>query len=179
MLTHRAPCRVRYALTCPYLAALDERPLPVPSPVSRYGAAVAAVLLAATALSACSDSDKPTAAPSSPSTTTTATTPPVNVPGPMKTKTAIADPVDVAIDVQIAKGKVTSNQPNARAKIGDRVLLRVVSDVADEVHVHGIDKSLKLAATVPGSLIFVVKQKGTFEIETHMSKKVLSKLAVS
>jgi hypothetical protein len=48
---------------------------------------------------------------------------------------------------------------------GDRVVVVVKSDVADEVHIHGYDVSRDVEAGGTARLAFVAKTPGRFEIE--------------
>ncbi|MEU8527222.1 MULTISPECIES: hypothetical protein [Streptomyces] len=63
-------------------------------------------------------------------------------------------------------------------KKGDRVTLRVTSDRADTLHVHGYDRELPLAAGRPATLTFTADRTGLFEVETHESGLVLTQLVV-
>ena len=51
--------------------------------------------------------------------------------------------------------------------------------LTDEVHIHGYDKELPLTPGKPASVKFTADMKGTFEIETHESDKLVAKLVVS
>jgi hypothetical protein len=81
--------------------------------------------------------------------------------------------------VTVAKGKVTPSGATIKVKAGQTVLVTAVSDAADEVHVHGYDKELPLTPGKPASVKFTANMKGTFEIETHESGKLVAKLVVS
>jgi plastocyanin len=86
---------------------------------------------------------------------------------------------DVTINVTVANGKVNPSGASINVKAGQTVLITAVSDAADEVHVHGYDKQLPLTPGKPASVRFVANMKGTFEIETHESNKLVAKLVVS
>jgi hypothetical protein len=45
------------------------------------------------------------------------------------------------------------------------ITIRVTSDTADELHVHGYDLKANLAAGVPGEITFTPNAAGVFEIE--------------
>lgn len=134
------------------------------------------------------DSDSgasPSTTPSAPASTPTAL--PTTTPTPGKPNTSTpsntADPsgeqADVTINVTVANGKVTPNGATIKAKAGQTVLVTAVSDAADEVHIHGYDKELPLTPGKPASVKFTADMKGTFEIETHESGKLVAKLVVS
>jgi plastocyanin len=134
------------------------------------------------------DSDSgasPSNTPSAPASTPTAL--PTTTPTPGKPNTSTpsntADPsgeqADVTINVTVANGKVTPSGATVKAKAGQTVLVTAVSDAADEVHIHGYDKELPLTPGKPASVKFTADMKGTFEIETHESDKLVAKLVVS
>jgi hypothetical protein len=118
-----------------------------------------------------SPSTAPTSAPTSVSTPTgTATQPQTSTP---------SNTADVTINVTVANGKVNPSGASINVKAGQTVLVTAISDAADEVHVHGYDKQLPLTPGKPASVRFVANMKGTFEIETHESNKLVAKLVVS
>ncbi|MGN6246132.1 MAG: cupredoxin domain-containing protein [Motilibacteraceae bacterium] len=83
-----------------------------------------------------------------------------------------------AISVSIAGGKVSPAPDRIQVKTGTTVTLTVTSDVADQVHVHGIDKEFDVGPGVPGSITFTVTDPGVYEVETHESGKTLFQLVV-
>lgn len=89
-------------------------------------------------------------------------------------------PID--IEVTIEGGEVSTLTDRVRVAVGDTVRLVVHSDVADEVHVHGIEVLLPVEPGAPASLEFVVPEgtaPGLYEIETHESALQLLQLEVS
>jgi len=85
----------------------------------------------------------------------------------------------VTINITVANGKVNPSGSSIKVKAGQTVLITAVSDAADEVHVHGYDKELPVQPGKPASVKFTANMKGTFEIETHESGKLVAKLVVS
>ena len=79
----------------------------------------------------------------------------------------------------IANGKVSPSGASIKAKAGQTVRVTGTSDVADELHIHGYDKEIELTPGKPASLTFKADTKGTFEIETHETAKLVAKLVVS
>ena len=61
---------------------------------------------------------------------------------------------------------------------GDQVQIKVQSDVADEVHVHGYDLMKDVAPGGPVSFDFPADIEGLFEIELEDSKTELAELSV-
>jgi len=138
-----------------------------------------AAVAAATALVAltvgCSSDEEPAAQPSStttaapaPSTTTaSATTPP---------PTTEANQV---ISVAVTAGTVTPAPAAVDVTLGSTVVIEVTSDVVDELHVHGYDKTLALPAGQPARLELPATIPGQFEVELHEGGQLLFTLRVS
>jgi hypothetical protein len=61
---------------------------------------------------------------------------------------------------------------------GDTVRLRFVSDVAEEVHIHGYDRYVNVPAGGSARTRFKANAEGIFEIESHGSGELLAKLQV-
>ncbi|WP_435058848.1 hypothetical protein [Streptomyces sp. bgisy060] len=74
----------------------------------------------------------------------------------------------------------TVQPPPSRIELekGERLTLRVTSDRADTLHVHGYDRELPLAPGVPASLTLTADRTGLFEVETHESGLLLTQLVV-
>jgi hypothetical protein len=129
------------------------------------------------------------ASPSAPATTpgetpssapTTASTPSGPKTGtPSNTADPSGEQADVTINVTVANGKVNPSGQSIKVNAGQTVLVTAVSDAADELHIHGYDKELELAPGKPASVKFTADMKGTFEVETHESGKLVAKLVVS
>ncbi|TDX08488.1 cupredoxin domain-containing protein [Kribbella sp. VKM Ac-2566] len=127
-----------------------------------------------------------TPSPSAPASTPTSTLP-TSTPTPGKPNTSspsnTADPsgeqADVTVDVTVANGKVNPSGATIKVKAGQTVLVKAVSDAAEELHIHGYDKELELTPGKPASVKFTANMKGTFEVETHKSGKLVAKLVVS
>jgi len=78
------------------------------------------------------------------------------------TTTTIADPADVVIADGVASGAGVFTY-----EVGDTVDITVISDVDDELHVHGYDLVFALSGGVPLTLDFVADIPGIFEVEVH------------
>ncbi len=61
---------------------------------------------------------------------------------------------------------------------GDTVRLRVVSDSADHLHLHGYELAAELQPGTPLTLKFVAAHSGRFELELHHSHASLGNLEV-
>jgi hypothetical protein len=141
-------------------------------------------------LAGCGDEGGAGSSPSSPSsptsgppvtvmpTVSTPATPPKNA-TPSNTTDPSGDEADVNVEVTITGDKVSPSGANIKVAAGNTVKIVGTSDVEEELHVHGYDKTLALKPGKPGSLIFTADTKGTFEVETHESGKLVAKLVVS
>jgi len=91
---------------------------------------------------------------------------------------APAEPVTAReFEFEVAQGKVTG-PPQLQVNQNERVILRVRSDVADELHVHGYDLSAPLPAGEQVSLTFVAGRSGRYEVELHGAHRDLGALEV-
>ncbi|WP_418961318.1 hypothetical protein [Streptomyces tritici] len=63
-------------------------------------------------------------------------------------------------------------------KKGERLTLRVTSDRADTLHVHGYDRELPLRPGESAVLTLIADRTGLFEVETHDTGLLLTQLAV-
>ena len=132
--------------------------------VLRASLAAAALLV----LAACGEGDDSPTVQSSGSTPTTVATGPT-------TSSATAATV---LAVTVRGGSVVEGASRQRATLGQSVTVRVTSDVADEVHVHGYDKTIPVAAGRTAEVTFVANIPGVFEVEFEKSHKVLFTLEV-
>ncbi|MER6101516.1 hypothetical protein ABT115_03995 [Streptomyces sp. NPDC001832] len=82
------------------------------------------------------------------------------------------------LEIVVSHGKVTPAPGRTEIKKGRIVELRVRSDHADTLHVHGYDKEARLPAGKTVSLTFTATRTGLFEVETHESGLLLTQLVV-
>lgn len=82
------------------------------------------------------------------------------------------------ISVEVKGGKVVSGPKVTRLKRDDPVTLTILSDRADELHVHGYDLHLKLVPNQAATLQFVAKRTGRFSYELHKSGTELGVLEI-
>ena len=128
---------------------------------ARLGAFLAAGLLVA--LASCGSGDSPTIAvpEATPATPTTA-----------------AAAAGTVLAVTVRGGSVVEGASRQRAPLNQPVTIRVTSDVADEVHVHGYDKRVDVAPGRPAEVTFVANIPGVFEVEFERSHRLLFTLEV-
>ncbi|MGI5448951.1 hypothetical protein ACQEVM_24930 [Streptomyces sp. CA-243310] len=100
-------------------------------------------------------------------------------PQPARTPRSSENPdVDRTVTVVVRDGKVVPAPGRVEVGRGERVALRVTSDRADTLHVHGYDKELALPAGQEATLVLTADRTGLFEVETHESDLVLTQLLV-
>ena len=124
-----------------------------------------ACMLAATALAGCGSKDS--SSTSSTDATTDETT----------TTTEVAKPTVVSIVV--VNGAPEGGIVRQTVSKGDRVVLVVKSDVADEIHLHGYDKSTDVTAGGTARLPFTATIPGRFEVELESRGVQIADLTVN
>ncbi|MGW8885562.1 hypothetical protein [Streptomyces sp. NPDC055749] len=85
---------------------------------------------------------------------------------------------DRTLDIEVSQGAVRPAPGRTEVKKGDRIALRVRSDRADTLHVHGYDKEMRLPAGRTATLTVTADRTGLFEVETHESGLLLTQLVV-
>ncbi|MFF0344295.1 cupredoxin domain-containing protein [Kribbella sp. NPDC004875] len=121
----------------------------------------------------------PSSTPTSSLPTNTPTPGSPNTSSPSNTTDPSGEQADVTVDVTVANGKVNPSGATIKVKAGQTVLVKATSDADEELHIHGYDKELELTPGKPASVTFTANMKGTFEVETHKSGKLVAKLVVS
>jgi hypothetical protein len=100
-------------------------------------------------------------------------------PAPSPTDTGLSpEPAPTEFDVTVMGGSV-SGVGNHEVAQGTDVLIHVVADVTDEVHVHGYDLHAEVAPGVPGDVRFVADAPGVFEVELEGAGLLLLTLTVT
>ena len=137
--------------------------------VAGLAVAVAAVLTGCGGSDDDSSSGQPT---TSAATATSPTTPGSGSGSPTEGGTVV--------EATIAGGKVTPDPSRKiQVKAGHEVHIRVTSDQADEVHVHGYDIEAEVGPGEPADIDFTADIPGQFEVEAHeLSPPLLFTLVV-
>jgi FtsP/CotA-like multicopper oxidase with cupredoxin domain len=78
-----------------------------------------------------------------------------------------ADPVARSLDLTLSNGAVPATQRVLRVDKGDTVRLRVTSDAAGELHLHGYRVQSVLAPGVAAEISFKAFASGRFLLEWH------------
>jgi len=92
--------------------------------------------------------------------------------------TTVAAGSATVLAVTVRGGSVVDGAARQRATVNQPVTVRVTSDAADEVHVHGYNKTFEVAAGKTGETTFVANIPGVFEVEFEKSGKLLFTLEV-
>jgi hypothetical protein len=124
-------------------------------------AVAAACVLAVAALAGCGSDDGENASTTETTTTTTTTTP---TPTDTTTTTTEAETPTI-VRIMVVDGQPQGGIVRKTVSKGDQVVLVVTSNVADEVHLHGYDKSRDVEAGGTVRLAFKATIPGRFEAE--------------
>ncbi|TXS77858.1 hypothetical protein [Streptomyces sp. sk2.1] len=98
-------------------------------------------------------------------------------PAPGATRSGETRP-DTDLEIVVSRGRVSPAPGRTEVEKGGTVRLRVRSDRADSLHVHGYDKEARLPAGRTVTLTFTADRSGLFEVETHESDLLLTQLVV-
>lgn len=92
-----------------------------------------------------------------------------------------ADAPDAAnvVSVTVDGDTITPEPGKVPIAVGEDVTIKVTSDVAEEVHVHGYDKMMDLEPGVENKVTFTADIPGLFEVELEDSGTLLLELEVS
>ena len=149
--------------------------------VERTGRTAPRLLLVAplvVALAGCAGTAAPAAtspAATSPSAGAPAASEP---PSAAESAPAAGTPAGQRIEVTVAGGQVSGDTGRVPVAAGEEVTLVVTSDVADEIHVHGYDRTIGISPSRPAQLSFAATVPGVFEVELHEVGTVLLTLQV-
>lgn len=82
-----------------------------------------------------------------------------------------AEPARQSFELTITGNAVPASQRVLRVLKGDAVVLRVTSDAAGEIHIHGYRQDTKLATAGAAELRFMAHATGRYRIEWHPAVK--------
>jgi hypothetical protein len=82
------------------------------------------------------------------------------------------------ISVKVRGGKATGDTGKVTVPLGSPVVISVSSDVADEMHVHGYERTVKVPAASTASVVFTANKPGTFVVELENPQVPLLQLQV-
>lgn len=85
---------------------------------------------------------------------------------------------DRTVAISVTDGRVDPTPGRTEVEAGTTVAFTITSDRADEVHLHGYDRTVRLRPGEPGTLRVTADRTGRFELETHASGLLLTQLLV-
>jgi hypothetical protein len=88
-------------------------------------------------------------------------------------------PTAQVIEVTYSGGQVTGVESRVEVPLGEQVLLRITSDVAEEIHVHGYDIYIDVPAGGTAEQTFTADLPGAYEVELHDAGRPLFQLRVA
>lgn len=81
--------------------------------------------------------------------------------------------------VRVRAGEPVGGVAALSARSGDRVRFAVLSDAADELHLHGVDLTRELAPGRRALVSFRADAEGVFEVELHGSGRQVAELTIA
>jgi hypothetical protein len=83
------------------------------------------------------------------------------------------------LEVTIKGGTVTPTNEQLQAAVSEQIIIRVNSDVADELHVHSNpEHTFKIEAKPGQTFQFTAEVPGQVDVELHQLKKTIATIAV-
>jgi heme/copper-type cytochrome/quinol oxidase subunit 2 len=81
----------------------------------------------------------------------------------------------LTINIVIAKGKTIPSGEKIDVRVGQKVIMNVISDSDDEIHAHtdGAGYEMQVQAGRPTKGSFTIKSPGSFEVESHHLEKII------
>lgn len=146
--------------------------------MNRRTAALAAALVL---LTGCSAGRSTAAAPTTsaaPPTTATSAAPTTTATALTAGPTTSTAPAGTVVEVSYTGGEVSGDTGRVRVRSGEPVTLRVISDVPEQVHVHGVDEYVDLAPGRTATATFPAPAPGLYEVELHDAGVALTRLEV-
>ena len=99
--------------------------------------------------------------------------------GPSDMSNDQAPPTRLVVDVTIKDGKVTPTNEQLQAGVKEQIVIRVNSDVADELHVHSTpEHSFNVEAKPMQSFQFTVDVPGKVDVELHKLSQTIATIRV-
>lgn len=87
-------------------------------------------------------------------------------------------PVASSFDFVVRNGERVAGPVAMQAKEGDDVEIKVTSDRADELHLHGYDLHTAIKPNEPAALYFKATHSGRFDVELHHAGVALGALEI-
>ena len=96
----------------------------------------------------------------------------------MRNASSRVPPVANSFDFVVKHRERAAGPVAMKVREGEDVEIKVTSDVADEVHIHGYDLHTAVNAGQPAVLYFKATHSGRFEVELHKSNVTLGALEI-
>jgi ABC-type glycerol-3-phosphate transport system substrate-binding protein len=136
---------------------------------------VAAVFAVCALLAGCGGDDGDGQAAATTAAAATSTTSPTSTSDATTTTAGFSGTL---IEIKVTGDQVETAERRVTVDAGERVRIRVESDVADEVHVHGYDLKKDVAPGKPATIEFTANVEGSFEVELEAAHRKLIDLQV-
>jgi len=141
------------------------------------GALICGAVVAGLLLSGCTSTAEPqsSASPtgaSSPAESSSSAALPTSVPA---ASPSLNPDYALTINVTITKGKTIPSGEKINVRVGQKVILNVISDTDDEIHAHigGAGYEMQVQAGSPAKGSFTIDSPGSFEVESHHLEKII------
>jgi hypothetical protein len=103
---------------------------------------------------------------------------PISSEPPGEATAAVPAPVAASFDFVVKDGQRVAGPVSMQAREGVDVSIKVTSDRADELHVHGYELHTPVKPNEPAALYFKATHSGRFEVELHQAHLQLGTLEV-
>lgn len=121
--------------------------------------------------------------PPPPTSSTTEPATPTKVPPVTTRSTAAPSPTTPADDLTVVEVVVREGRAITEGRVevalGNRISMRLDSDARLLVHIHGFDEEFPVEAGVPTVYEFEADIPGIFEVEDHVTHRLLIELMIS
>ncbi len=98
---------------------------------------------------------------------------------PQEPQTSAALPQPKTFELSIKNKKLSSGSETINVTEGEKVVLKITSDIQEELHLHGYDISVDLEKDTPAELSFTASISGRFVFELEKSKTDLGAVEVA
>lgn len=98
---------------------------------------------------------------------------------PPSTAASPSSPAVRVIPASYRGGEVVVDSSRVQTRVGERIVLRISSDVAEQVHVHGYDVYADVPAGGSVDVPLTTTLPGSFEVELHEVGRPLLQLRTS
>lgn len=95
------------------------------------------------------------------------------------TQAASPQPIEKVFEYAVKSGQIISGQQTVKVTEGEQVVLKVTTDSADELHLHGYEKFIELEKDIPGELRFTANLTGRYVFELERTEVEIGALEVS